>query len=353
MRRKNFALFCLFICTRTLAGSTDILNAGTHADDKITPAVNAVLGSVPMHVDYDPSGGLGNIVSQTANLSGVYHTVGTTSPNVNHAVYGIGNASYCRYTVNFDQDNYASLESNATLVTVPNAVKQCGALPAGTAPGVVTSQGTSANSINGGTGWGSEFEFSASYLGLDTSEDSWVSAELAGFYAALKNNHGSWNWFDIKGALRQTAANWSTGYNHLNYGYGILNWSSANSVASPANIYLQPPGIAVQNFGYYATVTLYPFRQTRRDHEELRSCTAGYSWPVKNEYSLSDVTAGCPTLLYMSNGTDVEPTTTYAPAMSGTITLIAFTTDGSGAYSREEEFSPMTESFLVGTQCLH
>jgi len=34
------------------------------------------------------------------------------------------------------------------------------------------------------------------------------------------------------------------------------------------------------------------------------------------------------------------------------VTFVAFTADGSGNYSREEEFSPVTTTYLIGGACL-
>lgn len=324
-----------------------VLNDGTHAADKIAPAITATLGSQPLFLDYSTSG---DFVANSSNVSNGYFAVGTTTPTVNHAVYAVINSSSCCYQSSYDQQYYATLIGQGTLFSSPMAVQVGGTLPAGTAPPVAFVSSSSQNSFNGGTGWGIEFGLSTSYLGLDTSADSWVSAEMAGFLAALLNNHPTWTPGDVKAALRVTAANWATGYDHTHFGYGLINWSAANS---PGTLYLQPPGVMVQNNGYFAGITLFPFRQTRRVREVIYSVSAAYVWPVKNEYTTSDLTASGGTLLYTSNGTDVMPAFSYAPAASGTVTLIALTTDGSGNYSRVEEFSKQSITLTVGTACPH
>jgi hypothetical protein len=187
---------------------------------------------------------------------------------------------------------------------------------------------------------GVEFEFSASYKGFDTSAPSWVTAGMSAVLTALRYDHPTWTAPDIVAALRQTAANWSTGYSATNYGYGIVDYESADAIASAASLYLQPPVMEVINFGDYAAIVLYPFRQTRRAYEVLYAVAPSYPWPRKNEYTAADITASRAKLLYTSNGTDMTPTFSYTPATSGgAMTLVAFTTDGKGHYSRVESFS--------------
>ena len=187
---------------------------------------------------------------------------------------------------------------------------------------------------------GVEFEFSASYKGFDTSAASWVTAGMSAVLTALRYDHPTWTVPDIVAALRQTAANWSSGYSATNYGYGIVDYDRADAIASASSLYLQPPVMDIINFGDYAAIVLYPFRQTRRAYEVLYSVTPSYVWPVKNEYTTADITASRAKLLYTSNGTDITPTFSYTPVAHGrTVTLVAFTTDGKGHCSRVESFS--------------
>jgi hypothetical protein len=335
------------VCAHAAAPS--ILNAGTHADDKIVPAIVAALGSNPLSVDYNPTAGPDDIVALSSNTLANFYAVGTTTPAVNHATYGVLNASYCCYEPFVDQQFYATLEAQNTVYAIPLAQKVRGtSLPTNTEPGIGIAVSSSQNSSNGGTGPGIEFGLSTSYLGLDTSEDSWVSAEVAGFLGALLNQHPTWNFFDAKAALRVTASQWATGYNNTFFGYGYINYSAATAAST---LYLQPPGVAVSQTATTATFTLFPFRQTRRGHEVIYSVNPAYSWPVKNEYSLSDITASGATLLYTGNSTDIEPSFTYNAAATGTLSIIAFTTDGAGAYSRVESFSLQQVALSVGTAC--
>lgn len=198
---------------------------------------------------------------------------------------------------------------------------------------------------------GDEFEMSADYLGFETSAPSWTTAAMSAVLAALRYDHPTWTVPDVVAALRQTASNWSSGYDAATGGYGTIAFSSADGISSASDLYLQPPLMILANKGYYATITLYPFRQTRRVHEAIYSVNPSYGWPAKNEYTLSDIEASGATLLYTSNGTDVIPVYTYVPAVSGTLTVIAFTTDGDGNYSRVESFSAQQVTLTVSAAC--
>jgi len=352
MRRRLLCIVGL-LAADTFA-SPSVLNATAHADTFIAPAVNAVLGTGhidgPIFIDYAPTSDSNAIVAQSSNGAGAYRSVATDAPS-NHATYQAINASLCCYNQLADQGNYLALQTQGTVYTQPPAVRIGGQLPAGTPPPVVMVSTSSPNSADGGTTWGLEFALSVNYKGLNTSEDSWDSAGMAGLLLALQFNHPTFNWFDIKAALRITAANWATGYNHLFFGYGTVDWDSANAITDANTIYLQPPGLKVTNNGYYATLTLYPYRQFRRDHEVIYSVNPAYVWPVKNEYTAADIAASGATLLFTGTSGPAEPSFIYVPAASGSITFIAFSTDGVGGFSREEEFSPVTISLTVGSSC--
>lgn len=358
---KRITLLLLWCCSCHAA--TSVIQGNTHADTFIAPAVNAVLGAG--HVDVDifvdttgdgpPSQSANSMSASMLSTARTNFQVATGNP-VNHAPYPVSGLSQCKWTPAGEAQIYSSFIANAQSMAwaygaQPLGSGGCGPNPAGTAPPVLVFVASSANSGNGGTAPGIEFGFSNSYLGLNTTADSWITAALAGFVISMSYQHPTWNSFDIKGAFRQTAGNWSTGYDDTQFGYGTLNYTSATAVASPAAVFLQPPGVSVVNNGYYAIISLYPFRQTRRQHEEIYSVPSGYVGPLKNEYTSADIAAIGGTLLYTSNGSDIVPAYTYAPAASGTLTFIAFTTDGSGGYSRYESFSKNTFTLTVGTSC--
>jgi hypothetical protein len=331
-------VFSLLSCAAVAA--PNVLNLGSHADTFIAPAINAVLGpgivDTSIYVDYDSNALLQDLTQPSTSTRSV-----ASNAQVSRVPYGVGNLSFCCSLGQADDAHYYQTlyDSNAILST-PTAFGVGGMLPAGTAPPTYDTAISSVNSTNGGSGWGIEFGLSASYLGLDTTEDSWDSAAMAGFLAALRYNHPSWNWFDIKAALRQTASQWALGYSHTAYGYGLVDWSAANAIASPGALYLQPPGVAMTTTDTAAQITLYPFRQTRRSHEVIYSINPNYVWPAgRNELLSADLAAAGATLLYSSNGTDVIPTVAIARPATAPLWIVAFTTDGAGHFSRVEEFS--------------
>lgn len=97
---------------------------------------------------------------------------------------------------------------------------------------------------------------------------SCLTAANAGIMAVLRFNHPTWNWFDVKGALRQTGTMWATGYNSLLYGYGQVNYATANALTD-SQIVLQPPHAVGSVVSDRIRFTLYPFKQTRRVKEVL------------------------------------------------------------------------------------
>ena len=267
----------------------------------------------------------------------------------NFVPYNVLNQSFSDPPIEIS--NYATLEQYDSTLSLPY-LAPCTYELSCTQPGIYSVNTVSANqSQRPSSSSGVSFELSASYKGFNTTAASWVTAAMSAIYLALKYDHPTWTVPDITGALRQTAANWSTDYNASNYGYGVVDYDAADSISSTSSIYLEPPTVDVANYGYYARITLYPFRQTRRAYEVVYSENPSYSWPVKNEYTTSDLTAAGGTLLYTSNGTDVTPSFLYVPSVSGTLNIVAFTTDGSGNYSRVESFSKIAIALTNPGQC--
>ena len=354
----RFRIISIISCAALLFGSVSeaalsLLNGGSHAAVPIayaSVAINTVLGTG--HVDTDI------FVDRTSDSNidpfpQFQTTTGTPFFSVasgtadNHAVYSVLNWSAVGYTLNRDMTDYPTLQPAGTVYSMPYARAN---LNANTQPPVAFVVSSSSNSQNGGTGPGIEFALSASYKGLDTSEDSWVSAGMSGLLAALKFNHPTWTWFDIKGALRQTAANWTTGYNSSLFGYGAINWDTANAVASTSAIFLQPPVLlATLASTTQLLVTVYPFRQTRRAYENVYLAPNGYVWPIKNEYTTTDITNSGASLVYTSQGSSATTPSGIAniTVTPGTYQLIAFTTDGLGNFSRVESFSAVTTPALA------
>lgn len=341
-------IYLLALMAGVAQGAPSVLTLNPASDSGVRQVPNAVTATVggslinnPIFIDQDAVGA--PLVSDSGNSSAttIVSMANPSGGSVNHAPYQVI-AWPVQGTLGPEQ-YYAQLQSQIGVISLPHGG---GSATNHQLPSIATIV-SSPNSLDGNTGWGVTFGLSKSYLGLNTTSDSNDTGITAGLLVALLYNHPSWNAFDAHAALRQTASLWATGYDHTNFGFGFVNWASANTAST---IYLQTPEMKVTAFGSYVQVVLYPFRQTRRTAEVVYSCTPGYAWPTKNEYALSDVTAGCGTLLYTSNGTDVTPTFLYAPALSGMLTLVAFTTDGTN-YSRVDEFGPVTSSVTVTSQC--
>ena len=283
--------------------------------------------------------------SVTANGGG--YDCGPPPWSENYAPYGVLNRSFSNPPS--EAQNYRTLEAHGIVLSVAYLGPATG--PAYVQPGIYT---VNTAGVNAGkpSGRGVEWAISAGYKGMTTDAASWVTADMTGILAAMRLDHPRWTVPDIVAALRQTASHWSTGYDASDWGYGIVNYVRADAIASTSSLYLEPPVMAVINNGCYATITLYPFRQTRRAREVVYSVSPSYVWPVKNEYTTADIEASGAALIYTSNGTDVTPTFEYAPPRSGTLTLIAFTTDGHGRYSRVESFSLQQVRLTVGPGCL-
>jgi hypothetical protein len=128
------------------------------------------------------------------------------------------------------------------------------------------------NVIGGKTGPGIEFGLPKSYMhgrGQDSSS-SGVTAQLAGLLASLKYQHPTWNWFDVKAAVRSTASNYLTGYDAANYGYGTIDYQAANRLTDSASMPLFPPAAVISvKSGNRLRFSVNSFRQSRRQVDVL------------------------------------------------------------------------------------
>ena len=259
-----------------------------------------------------------------------------------------------------DVAEYALAVSASAIDTFPY-VNSDSPVASGTGP---ASAGTTIG-ITGqaGSGWGAEFSLSAS--DPNATSFSGANAAFTGYLAALKYLHPTASWFDIKAALRQTAANWSTGWSSTTWGYGTINpfgTGSADALLTSGTIYLQPPNVDVVSGGWFAALQIYPMRTARRDHEEVYSVAAGYTFPAPStgsgsEYTAADIASivagGHMSKVGTTAGNSaVIPIVNFAAA-SGTYTLIVFTVDSSGNASRTEVFSPHTVSLTTLASCVY
>lgn len=343
------ALLILMGCASVAQGAVSVLSNSGHAAVNGTQAVNIVapgaLGST-IFMDATNTSQIDGFLSYADAITATqdtgrsnFRSVDYSGP-VNNAPYTLLTQSSTGYTISLDTTWYSTLLSLGVLYNTAYV-----AVPA-SAPGTpppVTFAVIASTSFPAGAGWGVEFTIANGYKSLpDTVSTSGVTSDFAGFFAALKLNHPTWNWQDIKAAVRQTSSNWATGYNPTTYGYGTLDYDSANALNSTSSLYLQPPVMQASSPGTNRfTLTLYPYRQTRRDHEVVYLIPTDYHWPIKNEYVTADITASGGTLIYTSNGTDIIPTATVTASVPpGHYNLIAFTADNLGNFSRVEAFSP-------------
>lgn len=364
----------------TILGGT-VGAGGTYVDQ--TCKTNYSTNTVPApsqpvgYLGVDPAGCLywnGSAVTSTTFWPFATLIAASTNPGAalyannsaaleNAAPYSVLNQSSTGYTLqSLDQQNYATLAANNQVYVMAF----CGSPLAGDYPPVMASTilpslSTIANTPDGGSGcgYGSGIEFSMTpgYKGFATGTPSGTTEAMSGVYSVLKTNHPTWTYRDIKAALRQTADSWGAGYatyhaSPLGFGYGNINYDAANALSGTSAIYLQAPGMAVNNYGQYAQITLYPFVTTRRAKEVVY---VGGTWPAAstlNEMEAAQIVAAGGTKIYDDGGASGIQTFDYAPAASGSATFTVLTLDSSGNGSRVESFSRIAETFTnVGSQC--
>lgn len=137
-------------------------------------------------------------------------------------------SSFSGWNYLYDSAGYLQLTTNGLLHVYAYEPRM--AQPPGAPPPAAF---VTVNMIGGTTGGGIEFGVPTNYMHGkgQSASPSGVTAQLAGLLACLKYRHPSWNWFDVKAALRVTAANYSTGYDPHKYGYGAINFQDANAIA--------------------------------------------------------------------------------------------------------------------------
>ena len=384
---RRCALLALALAASVPAAAQNVLFNSNHPGERCFDTLYTANSlSVPATVYFEqnqiagpPSAGVTDVTfaAQGTNTSNTNYTVGTTTP-ANHAPYKILSQSLAGYGANnpnavgtnvIEPDVYDTLVASNLLYNV--ASLQYPALPAQwTMPGAAligTGQCTAGSSQSGpGVTWCAGTIISSKY-GCDVTSPSGSTATISGVLAALEYNHGSWNPFDVEAVARQTAANFASGYNASNYGYGEISYDAANAYSG--TIWLQPPDIAVKQRGQsYALLTIMPFKQTRYDHVEIYAVTAAYSWPLTSataphnpEYTLADLVAGgasliCSTATVASTPCGVNTPSksqvfVYSPPVAGTYTLVAVTADASGNYSRVEPFMPLQITISGSQAC--
>lgn len=178
-----------------------------------------------------------------------------------------------------------------------------------------------------------------------SSTASGVTAQLAGLMACLKYRHPSWNWFDVKGALRMTASNYPTGYDAQKYGYGAINFEKATALGNEAHLALfAPAAIILGQTRRRVLFKINPFKQSRRFTDVVFKFTKRPK-PTQKELTLEEITAMGGRYLYASYLYKEGSSYTYQATKGETAYLVWFTQDASLKFSRIEPygiFGPFT-----------
>lgn len=197
------------------------------------------------------------------------------------------------------------------------------------------------NRIGGTTGGGIEFGVPTDYMhgkGQGTTPSA-VTAQLAGLMACLKFRHPSWNWFDVKAALRSTAANYPIGYDPYKSGYGAIDFQKANSLANASHLALFAPATVI--FGKKGDQLFFrinPFSQTRRFTDVVFKFATKPA-PTLKELTLAEITAMGGEYLFSSYLHKDATNYAYRMTWGETVYLVWFTQDSSLKFSRIEPYS--------------
>jgi sugar lactone lactonase YvrE len=250
---------------RAATAPLKILCDARHAYYEIIDTINALLG--PGHVGTD-------IIVHSNNMGGPFTTTvqdaletnatyydpaGTAVPSAapyhifTSACTGYGGDTVLKYNLSVTNDLTYNFGFTGPVGAAPPAFH--------TAPG----------DSSWGSGHGVEWSLNTDSLQFPTGQGSLSSAvgANAGLMAVLRYKHPTWNMFDVKAALRQTARNWPSGYNAASYGYGQINYLNADALTD-GQLLLQPPEVSASVNSYRRIqFNLFPFRQTRRVKEVL------------------------------------------------------------------------------------
>lgn len=195
--------------------------------------------------------------------------------------------------------------------------------------------------IGGTTGGGIEFGVPTDYMHGKGQSDwpSGVTAQVAGLLACLKYRHPSWNWFDVKAALRTTAANYPTGYDPQKYGYGAINFQDANAFTNATQLALFAPAtVILGQKGERLVFQINPFKQTRRFTDVVFKFTMRPT-PTLKELTLAEITAMGGQYLFSSYLYIDANNYSYRMTRGEKAYLVWFTQDASLMFSRIEPYS--------------
>ncbi len=269
-----FVAFFCFGVTAANAAPIRILSNSIHAENTIGATIDQLLGtpytSSQFVIDYTDDYCSDNtaIFAGFTPLAAIENTGqaycsslngATTTPSFPYQMFttsytenpGDSVSTYNQFASNDITDNYAFTNDTPPAIALPTTL--------------YTSPGSSAFASAAGVEWTLDpTVFCSSSL-------SCMTAANAGVMSWLRLEHPTWNWYDVKAAMRQNGTNWTTGYAPKDYGFGVVNATTTNEL-SDNQILLQPPEVTATTTGMtygQITFTLFPFRQTRRAEDVL------------------------------------------------------------------------------------
>ena len=248
----------------------------------------------------------------------------------------IMSSSFSNWDYLFDTAMYQVLSKNG-LVHV-YAYEPRKSQPSGAPPPAVF---VTVNLYGRKTGGGIEFCVPKKYMNGHGQSDtpSGATAQVAGLMACLKYNHPYWNWFDIKAALRSTSSNFKTGYNPNNWGYGSIDYRSANALTDSAQLPLFPPATVMGTKEHDTVVfAINSFKQTRRAADALFIFNLR-PIPTQKELSLEELSAMGGRLLYTGDRSETANTCSLRVTGNSPAYFVWLTKDAHGRYSRIEPYS--------------
>lgn len=331
------AFFCIG-AESAEAAPVKILSDSRHAYNTIISTINQLMGTGHIGTDFivhstnmsDPGGfsaSAGNALNTTTQR---YDHNGTLVPSAGpYQLYttsatgypGDSTSTYNSYSIYDLAHNYAFANN-----PVPPATR----LP----PAFFISPGGAGYASNYGVEWKLDPAIFCS------GSLSCATAANAGLMAVLRFNHPTWNWFDVKAALRQTGTNWATGYNHTTYGFGQVNHTAADALTD-GQISLQPPVAYGSVISGKISFTLYPFKQTRRVKEVLFQFPSAPSFHA-GEFTLSEIEALGGTKITEYTGTTATTMTPVYNAVTNAY-FVWFTaddaTDSAASFSRIDTYN--------------
>jgi hypothetical protein len=166
-----------------------------------------------------------------------------------------------------------------------------------------------------------------------------VTAQLAGLIASIKYTHPDWNWFDIKAALRMTAANFATGYDPRTSGYGVIHFQNATMLTDAGQLPLFPPAAVMRTAPSNKVVfAVNSFKQTRRTADALFQFRTR-PFPLLKELTLNELTDVGGHLLYTGDLSETTNSLTLHITANEPVFFVWLSKDARGLYSRIEPYS--------------